>query len=228
MGLSSKTPGTGIERDRHQYISLILSCSRSVYVAYTAFLFSCRLVSFQFFLPYAFLVFAFIYLLLSFLLDMDLSRALFLARIISYWRFYLCFGFFLPLRLSFIVVFGGYFLSLVLLMLGLMSAKSRPQVQLIRAEPSSNGSSEPLSESLSKLSSHQIPHSPVSEGTTTAKGLYAKFYFVLTHYAFGSVSAQCVLFALSTPLRLRGRTGVFRRREGPPRLPISGLPFFRL
>ena len=77
-------------------------------------------------------------------------------------------------------------------MLGLMSAKSRPQLQLIRAEPSSNGSSEPLSESLSNLSSHQIPHSPVSEGSTTAKGLYANFFFVLIHYAFGGVGTGCV------------------------------------
>ena len=86
-----------------------------------------------------------------FLLDMDLSRALIFARIISYWRFYLCFVFFLPLRLSFIVLFGGYFLSLVLLWLGLVSAKSHPHVQLIRAELSSKSSSEPPSESLSKL-----------------------------------------------------------------------------
>ena len=68
----------------------------------------------------------------------------------------------------------------------------------------------------------------MSEGPLQLKGLYAKFFFVLYHYAFGCVGAQCVLFALSTPLRLRGRTGVFRRREGPPRLPVSGLPFFRL
>ena len=58
-------------------------------------------------------------------------------------------------------------------------------------------------------------------GTTTAKGLYANFFFVLTHYAFGGVSAQGVLLALSTPLRLRGRIGVFRRREGPASLPFS-------
>ena len=44
-----------------------------------------------------------------------------------------------------------------MLMLGFASAKSHLHVQLIRAELSSNGSSEPLSESLSKLSSHQIP-----------------------------------------------------------------------
>ena len=44
-----------------------------------------------------------------------------------------------------------------MLLLGLTSAKSRPQLQLIRAELSSNGSSEPPSESPSKLSSHQIP-----------------------------------------------------------------------
>ena len=108
---------------------------------------------------------------------------------------------------TFSVLFGGYFIRLVLLLLGLTSAKSRPHVQLIRAELSSKGSSEPPSESLSKLSSHQIPRCIVSEGTTTAKGLYANSFFVLSHYAFGSVSAQCVLFALSTPLRLRGRTG---------------------
>ena len=58
-------------------------------------------------------------------------------------------------------------------------------------------------------------------GTTAAKGLYANLFFVLTHYAFGGVSAQCVLLALSTPLRLRGRIGVFRRREGSASLPFS-------
>ena len=43
-----------------------------------------------------------------------------------------------------------------LLLLGL-TAKSRPHVQLIRAELPPKGSSEPPSESPSKLSSHQIP-----------------------------------------------------------------------
>ena len=97
-------------------------------------------------------------------------------------------------------------------MLGLMSAKSRPQLQLIRAEPSSNGSSEPLSESLSKLSSHQIPHSPVSEGSTTAKGLYANFFFVLIHYAFGGVGAGCVLRTQHST-----STSGSNRRVPPPR-----------
>ena len=64
---------------------------------------------------------------------------------------------FCELRYTFSVLFGGYFIRLVLLLLGLTSAKSRPHVQLIRAELSSKGSSEPPSESLSKLSSHQIP-----------------------------------------------------------------------
>ena len=118
--------------------------------------------------------------------------------------------------------------ELVLLTLGFTSAKGRSHLQFIRAELSSNGSSVPHSESFSKLSSHQIPRSPVSEGSTTAKGLYANFFFVLIHYAFGGVSALCVLFALSTPLRPRGRIGVFRRREGPPRKPLSGTPFFLL
>ena len=90
------------------------------------------------------------------------------------------------------------------------SSESHRQLQLIRAELSSN------------------PSFTWLRGSTTAKGLYANFLFVLSHYAFGGVSAQCALFALSTPLRLRGRTGVFRRREGPPRQPLSGIPFFRL
>ena len=82
---------------------------------------------------------------------------------------------------------------MVLLLLGLTSAKSRPHVQLIRAELPSKGSSEPLSESLSKLSSHQIPHSLGTEGYTTAKGLYAYSFFVLNHYAFGGVRAQATV-----------------------------------
>ena len=132
------------------------------------------------------------------------------------------------------------FSELVLLTLGLTSAKSRSHVQLIRAELSSNASSEPPSDRASELNSHQkarpnffrsrlqaeLSSNPSLslEGTTTAKGLYANFFFVLYHYAFGGVSAQCSLFALCTPLRPRGRIGVFRRREGPPRKPLSGTP----
>ena len=111
-----------------------------------------------------------------------------------------------------------------MLTLGFTCPECPSQAQLIRAELSSNGSSESRSESFSKLSSHQIPRCLDIEGTTTAKGLYAKLFYVLTHYAFGGVSAQCVLLALSTPLRPRGRTGVFRRREGPPRKSRLGHP----
>ena len=136
-------------------------------------------------------------------------------------------GFVLRVASFFTLFYFVFILSvLVLLMLGLTSAKSRSHSQLIRAELSSNGSSEPRSESFSKLSSHQIPRCLVIEGTTTAKGLYANLVYVLTHYAFGSVGALCVLFALCTPLRPRGRIGVFRRREGPPRKSISDIPFF--
>ena len=124
---------------------------------------------------------------------MVLLQASFIARLMSYWRFYWCAGVSLQVRFFISVLFGGYFLCLVMLLLGLVSAESRPQVQLIRAELSSNGSSEPRSESLSKLSSHQIPHSLGSEGTTTAKGLYAySFFCVLNHYAFGRQSAGTV------------------------------------
>ena len=82
----------------------------------------------------------------------------------------------------------------VLLTLGLMSAKGRSHDQLIRAELLSNGSSVPHSESFSKLSSHQIPRWFDIEGTTTAIGLYANIYFVLTHYAFGG--RQCFVRSL--------------------------------
>ena len=110
---------------------------------------------------------------------------------------------------------GGYFICSVMLLLGLRSAKSRPHVQLIRAEPPSKGSSELPSDSLSKLSSHHIPHSPVSEGSTTAKGLYANFYFVLIHYAFGGVRAQCTVSVPRT--QLSTSTSGSNRRVPPPR-----------
>ena len=121
-------------------------------------------------------------------------------------------------------------LCLVLkLLLGLVSSESRRQAQLIRAELSSKSSSElqfgvafQAGLSSNPSLSCQPPMGTFATcGSTTAKGLYANFFFVLTHYAFGGVSAQCVLLALSTPLRLRGRTGVFRRREGPASLPFS-------
>ena len=87
------------------------------------------------------------------------------------------------------------------------------------------GSSELLSESLYKLSSHQIPHSLCSEGTTTEKGLYANSFFVLNHYAFGGVRAQ----ALSV-LVLSTSTTESSRRVPPPRgsrlaVPARDTPF---
>ena len=62
--------------------------------------------------------------------------------------------------------------------------------------------------------------------SATAKGLYANFLFVVSHYAFGGVGAWCGLLALGTPLRLLGRAGVSRRREGPASQPLyQGIPF---
>ena len=125
---------------------------------------------------------------------------------------------FCELRYSLSVLSGGYFICLFLLLLGLTSAKSRRHVP-------SKGSSEPLSESLSKLSSHQIPHSLGSEGSTTAKGLYAYSFFVLNHYAFGGVREQALsVFVLSTS------TTESSRRVPPPRgsrlaVPARGTPF---
>ena len=115
-----------------------------------------------------------------------------------------------------------------MLTLGFSCAGSLSHAQLIELSSHQMACLEPRSESFSKLSSHQIPRCLDIEGTTTAKGLYANFFFVLSHYAFGGVSALCLLLALSTPLRPRGRTGVFRRREGPPRQSISDTPFFLL
>ena len=100
----------------------------------------------------------------------------------------------------------------------------RPFGLILRAEPSSNGSSDRPSDSPSELSSHQIPRR--LRVPTTAKGLYGKFYFEFTHYAFGGVCANECSLHFGTPLRLRGRAGVFRRREGyllasPSRTPPS-------
>ena len=112
-----------------------------------------------------------------------------------------------------------------LLLLGLTSAKSRPHVQLIRAELPSKGSSEPLSESLSKLSSHQIPHSLGSEGSTTAKGLYAYSFFVLNHYAFGGVRAQALsVLVLSTSTSTTESSWRVPAARVPPRSPCPGHP----
>ena len=82
--------------------------------------------------------------------------------------------------------------------------------------------------SSSELSSHQIPRSLGSEGPLQLKGCTRTSCLFSPTTPSGASVLSALLFALSTPLRLRGRTGVFRRREGPPRLPISGLPFFRL
>ena len=99
-----------------------------------------------------------------------------------------------------------------MLTLGFTCAESPSHAQLIRAELSSNGSSESRSESFSKLSSHQIPRCLDIEGTTTAKGLYANLFYVLTHYAFGGVSAVRALRAQHST-----STSGSNRRVPPPR-----------
>ena len=121
-----------------------------------------------------------------------------------------------------------FFVYLDLLLLGLMSAKSHPHVQLIRAELSSKSSSEPLSESLSKLSSHQIPRCLGSEGPLQLKVCTRSS----TLFSPTTPSGASVLSAFFTHSALHFdlgvELGVFRRREGPPRKPLSGTPFFRL
>ena len=161
--------------DRHQYIFLILSQSRLVYVGLIVRslgfpLFSVVASLSSFFYLMRFLGLPLFICLLSFSLEMVLLQALFLARLMSYWRFYWCTGFSLLVRFFTSVLCGGYFLCLVMLLLGLVSAESHHHVQLIRAELSSKSSSERLSESPSKLSSHQIPRCLGSGGPLQLKG----------------------------------------------------------
>ena len=105
--------------------------------------------------------------------------------------------------------------------------------RFLRAGLSSNGSSEPLSDSLSKLSSHQIPHLLVNRlmssfatgGTTTAKGLYGNSYFEFNHYAFGGVSATSALCALALHFGFGAEQACSAAARVTSSLPISGLPF---
>ena len=53
-----------------------------------------------------------------------------------------------------------------------------------------------------------------SLASTTAKGPYGNFFYEFNHYALGGVMGHKHCLCLCPPLRLRGRTGVFRRREG--------------
>ena len=50
-------------------------------------------------------------------------------------------------------------------------------------------------------------------GATTAQGPSMKPFFEFNHYAIGGVMGHKHCLCLCPPLRLRGRTGVFRRRE---------------
>ena len=97
--------------------------------------------------------------------------------------------------------------------------------RFLRAGLSSNGSSEPLSDSLSKLSSHQIPRCLVSEGTTTAKGLYGNSFFDFNHYAFGGVCATSALCALALHFGFGAEQACSAAARVTSSLPISGLPF---
>ena len=82
------------------------------------------------------------------------------------------------------------------------------------------GSSELPSFTLSKLSIRQVPRLHISIsmcasatcGSTTAKGLYANLFYVLTHYAFGGVSAVRALRAQHST-----STSGSNRRVPPPR-----------
>ena len=104
--LKLTTLGSGIGRERHPCISITLLCSPSVFVAYSAFLSSGRLVSFHFLLHYAFLWFPVIYLLFSFSFDTDLLRAFVYCSDYLLLALLLCFCFIRGLRVSFSVLSG--------------------------------------------------------------------------------------------------------------------------
>ena len=103
-------------------------------------------------------------------------------------RYYRSLGFSPPRVASLCQGYFVFIFWLFMLTLGFTNAESHPHVQLIRAELSSNGSSEPPSESSSKLSSHQIPRRlrvPLQlKGCTRTSSLFSP------HYAFGGVSAR--------------------------------------
>ena len=82
-----------------------------------------------------------------------------------------------------------------------------------------------MSDSLSKLSSHQIPHCLLLEGTTTAKGLYGKSDFEFNHYAFGSVCATSALCTLALHFGFGADQACSAAARVTSSLPISGLPF---
>ena len=77
----------------------------------------------------------------------------------------------------------------------LHSLVGRPFGRILRAEPSSNGSSDPPSDSPSELSSHQIPRR--LRVPLQLKGCTRTSYFEFTHYAFGGVCAMSALCTLA-------------------------------
>ena len=79
IDLNSRTLGSGIGRDRLSYISITPLCTPSVFAPYSAFLFSFRLVS-----PLRVSCVSFYSLAIVFLLELDLLRALTIARVVSY------------------------------------------------------------------------------------------------------------------------------------------------
>ena len=89
--------------------------------------------------------------------------------------------------------------------------------QTLRAGFSSNGSFGSQFGTFSiefsaRLSTRTLRFSP--PGTTTAFGPYANSFLEVNHYAFGGRQCHKGISLFGTPLRLRGRLGVFRRREG--------------
>ena len=183
-----------------------------------------RYISFPFHLPYAFIVFP---VILSFScmfvglvevpIDALFGVAIFFRSVFS-------------LALS--VICGAFIIVW-------FSSELDWRVQRVTAKFSSSelsshqkSSSELPSDSVSKLSSHQIPRllfclllgTFATCGTTTAKELYANS-FELNHYAFGSVRAQ----ALSVLVLSTSTTGS-SRRVPPPRgsrlaVPARDTPF---
>ena len=138
-------------------------------------------------------------------------------------RFHFQFSF----GLSYFLLFYWSFLTFLYLYLTISTTHfvGRQFGRFLRAGLSSNGSSESYSDSLSKLSSHQIPRCLDSEGTTTAKGLYVKSLFVFSHYAFRGVCALSALCTLAHHFGFGAELACSAAARVTSSLPISGLPF---
>ena len=218
----------------HQYIFFILSQSHLVYIGLIGLLprlssFLGRYVSFPFHLPLCVSRVCLYFFFTHLFIGSGLLRALFLARVMSYWHIFWSTGFSqLVTIVQLCVYLEDILFCLVLLLLGLVSSESHRQVQLIRAELSSKSSSERLSESPSKLSSHQIPRCLGSGGPLQLKGCTR----TSSMFSPTTPSGASVLSAFFSHSALHFDFGVEQACSAaarvPPRSPSPGAPLLHV